>query len=314
MEIYEPNISKNNDETVIREKAKLLQANYLSFKVIVVTNQNKNANKSISELSKICKNDIRDLFNHILPKECFCTVHSSDDEAECRYLSSILLSPNNIKHLKMRLTTEPGHNFVRRIRNLPSFLKTIEIFNPNDICVIGSGVMTALGVQKDSDSDSDFIIDYKYRDKLGWNTVFLNDDYDIGMSDKIAQRPKNIHDNILIHNDEYHFWFKGIKFANLEIIKDRKILSARPKDLVHLRQIELFEKMQGHFDQQKILLERIEAEKQRRKQLTIPIQKNYKLKYSSLIERIFSIKNEISKNKKYKVITILWIKIKLKRR
>lgn len=315
LEIYEPNISKNNDETVIREKAKLLQASYLSFKVIVVTNQNKNANKSISELSKICKKDIRDLFNHLLPKECFCTVHSSDDEAECRYLASILLSPNNIKHLKMRLTTESGHNFVRRIRNLPSFLKTIEIFDPNDICVIGSGVMTALGVQKDSDSDLDFIIDYKYRDKFGWNTVFLNDDYDIGMSDKIAQRPKNIQDNILIHNDEYHFWFKGIKFANLEIIKDRKILSSRPKDLVHLRQIELFEKMQGHLEQQKILLERIEAEKQRRvQQQAIQIQTNSKLKYSNLLERIFSIKNEISNNKKYKVLTILWIKIKLKRR
>ena len=72
--------------------------------------------------------------------------------------------------------------------------------------------------------------------------------------------------------------------------------------------------MQGHFDQQKILLERIEAEKQRRKQLVIPIQKNSKLKYSSLLERIFSVKNEILSNKKHKVITILGIKLKFKKR
>ena len=151
LEIYEPNISKSNDDTTILEKSKILQANYLSFKVIVVTNQDKNSDKDISDLTKTCKNDIRDLFNHILPKECFCTVHSSDDEAETRYLAAILLSPNNIKHLKMRISTEARLNFVRRIRNLPSFLQALGILGPNDVCVIGNGVMTALGVQKDSD-------------------------------------------------------------------------------------------------------------------------------------------------------------------
>ncbi len=313
LEIYDPNISKTGDETVIREKAKLLQANYLSFKVIVVTNQKKNSDKSISELSKNCKDEIRNLFNHILPKECFCTVHSSDGESECKYLASILLSPNNIKHLKMRLTTETGANFTRRIRNLPSFFKDTGIFTPNDVCIIGSGVMTALGVQKDSDSDSDFIIDYKYREKLGWEVVYLNDDYDIGVSDKLAYRPKNIPDNILIHNSEYHWMFKGIKFANLQIIKDRKSFNPRPKDIIHLRQIDLFEKMIGNINQQKILMERVEAEKERRlalSQQTIA----QKVQYSNVFERVFSVKNEISRNKKYKVVTILGTKIKLSKR
>ncbi len=313
LEIYEPNISKSNDDTAIREKSKLLQANYLSFKVIVVTNQEKNSNKAISELSKNCKEEIRNLFTHILPKECFCTVHSSDGEDETKYLASILLSPNNIKHLKMRNTTETGLNFVHRIRNLPSFLQTIEIFTPDDICIIGSGVMTALGIQNDS-ADLDFIIDYKYRDKFGLNAVYLNDDYDIGVCDKVANRPKNIPDGVLIHNSEYHFWFKGIKFANLEIIKDRKSFNSRPKDIIHLRQIELFEKSIGHIEQQKMLMERIEAEKQRRTLLIQNVMKNEKIKYSNFLERIFSVKNEISIMKKYKVLTIFGMKIKFKRR
>ena len=285
----------------------------MSFKVIVVTNQEKNSNKAISELSKNCKEEIRNLFTHILPKECFCTVHSSDGEDETKYLASILLSPNNIKHLKMRTTTEPGLNFVRRVRNLPSFLQTIKIFTPDDICIIGSGVMTALGIQKDSE-DLDFITDYKYRDKFGLDAVYLNEDYDIGVCDKVANRPKNIPDNVLIHNSEYHFGFKGIKFANLEIIKDRKSFNPRPKDLIHLRQIELFEKSIGHIEQQKMLMERIEAEKQRRTLLIQNVMKNEKIKYSNFLERIFSVKNEISSMKKYKVLTIFGMKIKFKRR
>lgn len=309
LEIYEPNISKSGNDIVIREKSKLLQASYLSFKVIVVTNQNKNNDKEIGELSKLCKNDIRDLFNHFLPKECFCTVHSSDCKDECQYLASILLSPNNIKHLKMRVDTIVDSNFINKIRNLPSFLETIGILNKNDICVIGSGVMNALGIQKSSDID--FIIDTKYRNKFGWESVHLNEIYDIGISDKLAKRMTNLSDNILIGNDEYHFWFKGIKFANLEIIKDRKRHSLRAKDIEHLRQIDLFEKMTCSKNQQKILINRIQEEKERRLNFQKSIS-NYKVVYSNIFERILSFKNEISNNKKYKVITILGTKFKIR--
>lgn len=263
LEIYEPNIALNNgDNLFILEKAKLLQANYLSFKVIVATNQIKNSDKDVAALSKDCKDNIRDLFDHILPKECFCTVHSSDSSKEAVYLSNILLSPNNIKHLKMRLDFYDRPEFVKRIRNLGNFLPTIGVNTTNDICVIGSAVMTALGIQ--SNSDADFIVDHKYRDNLGWGIVYLNDDYDIGISSKAGNGP--INDNILIHNSEYHFWFKGVKFLNLELIKARKAASSksRPKDVIHLREIDLFEKMTGNTNQQKMLMERVEAERQRR--------------------------------------------------
>lgn len=309
LEIYEPNISKTNDETVILEKAKLLQASYLNFKVIVVTNQDKNQDKDIFELTKACKDEIRNLFNHVLPKECFCTVHSSDCEAETKYLAAILLSPNNIKHLKMRLSTEYANNFVQEVRSLSRFLQTKGIPS-NEVSVIGTGVLTALGIQKEFNSDIDFIIDHKYRENYGWGAVKLSDKYDIGVSSKLANGP--IHDNIIIYNDEYHFWFKGIKFANLEIIKDRKSVNPRPKDLIHLRQIELFEKMTGNINQQKILMERIEIEKQRRFQLQSPIV-NSKVSYSNYLEKIFSVKNEISNNRKYKVLTVLGIKFKFKK-
>lgn len=310
LEIYERNIAQNNhDESGILAKAKLLLSNQLSYKVIVATNENKNADISIENLSKDCKCEIRNLFDHILPKEIFCTVHSSDGVEETQYLSNILLSPNNIKYLRMRMDYKTDERLTSLIRKLPDYLKTINI-PTQDICVIGTGVLSAIGIQRHHDSDIDFIIDHKHRNKFGWGAYHLNDDYEIGVSSKQAQGP--ILDDIIIHNDDYHFWFKGIKFANLDIIKDRKKSNSRPKDAFHLRQIELFEKLQGHFNQQQILLKRIAAEKQRRCECHKNKIINTKLYYSNIFERILSFKNEYSNNKKYKVITLCNIRIKLR--
>lgn len=310
LEIYERNIAQNNgDESGILAKAKFLLSNRLSYKVIVVTNEDKNKDKSITDLSKDCKEEIRNLFNHILPKEIFCTVHSSDGQEESHYLSDILLSQNNIKHLKMRLNYETDGRLVKLLRDLPDYLKNKEINIPsNDICVIGTGVLSALGINKHHDSDIDFIVSHNHREKFGWGSYHLNDNYEIGVSSKQANGP--ICDDIIIYNDDYHFWFKGIKFANLEIIKDRKSSKARPKDIFHLRQIELFENLHGYVNQLQILQERIRTEQERRKILNNSIVSTFS--YSNFLERLFSIKNQITNNSKYKVITILGIKIKFK--
>lgn len=313
LEIYDGNIAQNNnDESGILAKADLLSANYLSYKVIVVTNEEKNSNVDIGMLSKKCKTEIRELFNHILPKETFCTVHSSDGEEETRYLGSILLSPNNIKHLKMRLTSSVSPVFLEKVRKISNFLNTKGISDKKEICVIGTGVMNALGVLDCPNSDLDFIIDFKYRENFGWGAVKLSQEYDIGVSSKQANGP--IHDNVIIYNDDYHFWYKGIKFANLGIIKDRKSSFARQKDIKHFRQIELFEKMVGNFNQQKMLMERVEFERERRLHLSANSNACYPLKYKNIFERLFSVKNHITQNKKYKIITILGIKIKIRRK
>lgn len=309
LEIYEPNISQNGDETVIREKAKLLQANYLSFKVIVATNQEKNSAKSISELSKNCKDEIRNLFNHILPKECFCTVHSSDGKDECKYLASILLSPNNIKHLKMRINSSYDEKFLIRIRELKQTIQSLNIKSMKDICVIRSGVLTALGILKDTDLD--FIVKSEYRKLLGNGDIHLNNNScDIAYLYSIDNYP--IDEDLIIECDDFHFYFKGIKFANLTIVKDQKKLCKKNNDKYHLRQIDLFEKMIGNFNQQKMLMDRVEAERQRRLELQKTKIIDTKVNYSNTFERILSFKNEYSNNKKYKVITLFNVRIKLR--
>lgn len=303
LEIYEPNISKNNNETTILEKAKILEADYLSFQVIVAVNQKNN--RDVSELSKCCKNEIRDLFEHILPKTCFCTVHSSDSVEECIYLSNILLSPNNIKHLLLRNKYEIDSRFIKRVRGVKYYLQGLNINSSNDICVMRSGVMAALGIL--DDCDLDFIISSRYKEKAKQSLLLKNPDYDILMSDWQNFRRK-IFDDCLITNSEYHFYFKGIKFANLEIVKDRKKEFKKNNDSYHYRLICLFEKLSGHINQQKILMKRIEEEQKRRQMTT---EKNAQF-YSNFFERLFSVKNKVSKHQKYKVITICGLKINYK--
>ena len=285
LDIYETNCLEKGKYETILNKAKLLQANNLSFKVIVVTDQETKSDIDIHVKVKEVKEEIRSFFAHILPKEIFATVHSSDSVRECKHLANTLLSPNNIKHLKMRLSYEYSPEFIEKCNRFKPFLKNIGIDDSDDTCVIGSAPMTVLGMQKTSDID--FIIKYQLRDKFGDEITYLGD-FDIGVSDRIANRPKNIGDDVLIDTDDYHFYFQGIKFTNIELIKDRKSFSAREKDKLHVRQIELFEKLIGNYSQQKVLMARINQEKDRRSGFSKnnSAQKNNNIDSKNLLKKI----------------------------
>ncbi len=266
LEIYEFNIRQlNGDDTTIFEKAKLLSADYLNFRIVVASNQYKNSNEDISKLAKQAKQDIRDFLDHRLPKKVFCTSHSSDGQKETQYLANILLSPNNIKHLKMRQAIMRHGEFIQNIRKLSNFLPNIDIHNTDEICVVRSGSMSALGILENSDLD--FVIASKHRKKFGNGAISLSSvPYDIEEYNKIGYQNILIDDDVLISDDNYHFYFKGLKFANLEIIKNKKLLLLKKKDAQHLRLIELWENMFGHIEQQRILFQRIQNEIKRREE------------------------------------------------
>lgn len=226
LDIYEPNIKRDSNEKTILRKIKLLKFYYLSFKVIVVTNQDKNNNTDIHELVLDIKNNIRNAFDFEIPKQIFATMHSSDSINEVKYLSNILLSPNNIEHIKLRKDYKYNLDFLQRVRNLSNFINKIGIENLDEICCIGSSVMTALGIKTDS-NDLDFIVKSKYREKFGYNSVQYGE-YDIGVSDVMCEGRKII-DDLQIYDSDYHFYFKGVKFINLDILKDRKKIQIKKK-------------------------------------------------------------------------------------
>ncbi|MDR0327049.1 MAG: hypothetical protein LBI05_02000, partial [Planctomycetaceae bacterium] len=125
LDIYEPNnswtkLSQKGDETIVK-KAELLACHYLSFRVIAATNQDKSKDKDIHDVMTNIKGKVRDFIDAAdphLPKNIFATIHTSSNVNECRYLSEVLLSPNNVKHLKMRLGCGYEEKFFEYCSNL----------------------------------------------------------------------------------------------------------------------------------------------------------------------------------------------------
>ena len=262
LDIYNTNsLNKNQYENII-SKAELLQTCELSFKVIVLTNQEKNNDKNIYDIVKNVKKKIREYFDFYVSKDVFITVHASDSIEELTCLSNVVLSVNSIRELKKRLNYIYDENFLKFCEECKEQCKNNNI-DINDICIIGSAPMAVYGIKMVSDID--FVTKYKYREKFGDAPVHLSNNIDIASRTYHRNGTNNfINDDLLIDNDNYHFTFNDLKFANLWIIKERKQFSAREKDLRHVRKIELFENLIENVDQRQILKSRILEEQNRR--------------------------------------------------
>jgi len=132
LDIYEPNGAWTNpscNETII-QKAELLQSHYLSFKVIVATNQDKSNDKDIHDVVVEIKDKVRNFIDSAdicLPRKVFATMHTSSNMHECQHLSTVLLSPNNIKHLKMRLGYIYEKRFLEYCANVKSLCRELKV-------------------------------------------------------------------------------------------------------------------------------------------------------------------------------------------
>ncbi|MDR1145399.1 MAG: hypothetical protein LBK71_04610 [Verrucomicrobiales bacterium] len=289
-DIYEP-INARDIQAVfdtIVAKAELLQAGPLRFKVILLTNQEKSPTTDIHETLTGLKQIIRECFDVEIPKEIFATLHASSNAGEAKYIADVLLSPNNIKHVKMRLDYRYEEKFMSYCRNARKFCLEMGI-DTKDICFIGSSVLTVFGIKRISDMD--FTTKYFLRERLGNVTRNLLEGVDLANkgADILMPDGETINDEVLVDDCEYHFIFNGLKFINLAVVKKKKILSSRvrDKDLAHLRQIELYENYIGQIEQKRIFKERVLSEQQRRwgKQLSLEKLDNQLDETSALLKR-----------------------------
>ncbi|MFZ5802106.1 MAG: hypothetical protein ACOY3K_03215 [Candidatus Omnitrophota bacterium] len=99
-----------------------------------------------------------------------------------------------------------------------------------DICIVGSSPLEVLGVR--NSTDIDITIKQKLRtDKYGNGITHLSNNIDI-VTEGYHRSHLNPHikDDRLITDPEKHFIFRGFKFANTEIVLERKAFSRREKD------------------------------------------------------------------------------------
>ncbi|MDC0857265.1 hypothetical protein OAP83_00965 [Rickettsiales bacterium] len=260
-DIYDYNNIRDKKDTYINIGNKidiLTQMESLELQIILVEGSKKN----IFEKTKLLKSEVSNLMDHMMPKNIFCTMHASDSLNESKFLSQTLLSPNNINNLKMRLCYKFSDHFLSLCRDLKEACKKQKI-KLNDICVIGSAPLSVMGIKEVSDID--FITLVKYRKIYGDKPVPIYKEVDL--ASKQYHRTSHgtaINDDNLVQNDENHFMFMGIKFANLDIIRDRKSLQKREKDLRHVRMIDIFQNTTNN-SQRQILLNRKIIEEQRRR-------------------------------------------------
>ena len=159
------------------------------------------------------KKEIRKIFdiaNH--------SVHINDTHDETIRLSQYLFNEGSI-HL---LNNKESNN-----QDLDSYLNEFKkIISTNnldidDYCITGSSILSAYGVRRFNDLDylhnSEEIKDDK-------NIIHSHNEYGVGIYD--------IDYHEIIYNTNNHFYYNGVKFASLDILKNLKSKRNEDKDIV----------------------------------------------------------------------------------
>ncbi|HCT90066.1 MAG TPA: hypothetical protein DF613_01590, partial [Lachnospiraceae bacterium] len=185
-------------------------------------------------------------------------MHGSNSREEFIHLKEILLSVNNLRHLKRRIARNYSEEFVERLERLKSILREKHI-SQHGICISGSSGWEIFGLRKADDTD--FIVDDCYREQYGNTTQSWAGDIEYVRCNSIQISDEIIYeDKLLIHDDNYCYVFNGLKFVNLDLIAKKKAYNRRGKDIRDVRLYELFCDFGRNFDDKEALKKQIEKE------------------------------------------------------
>ena len=138
-------------------------------------------------------------------------------------MSGYLLNENS-RHFISAAKPQPTQRFDHFFEKLKLWIKASNL-DSEDFCVDSSAVLAAYGLRDCRDLDF----------------LYYGDSIDTGMSDvschneemKYYQHTKND----IIFNPQNHFYYKGIKFASLEVVRAMKKFRNEKKDQVDIRLI-----------------------------------------------------------------------------
>lgn len=188
--------------------------------------------QSEKETLKKLKQSIREQWHHIIPSDKFASIHTTDTERETAYIADLILNRDNLSALEHR---------AQGIR--PEFLNWLSTYHqklcelqidPEHCCIVGSSVLEAYGIR--NATDVDFTLTHALREKLFTGGVtHLSETLDVVAKDyPRAKVGENIapNDQDLIYDKALHIRFRGLKFANLDVVVNRKQTQRRFKDLM----------------------------------------------------------------------------------
>lgn len=163
------------------------------------------------ETALFIKNEIRSLYN--IGKH---SVHTTDAPDEMWRIATSLLNENSL-HMLNNLDYSKCKNMYKMFLGFKKWLKENNI-DPNDVCITGSSTMALYGLRDAKDIDYLHRIDHRYPDTAQIKSHLSEKNY----------YPTNFDD--IIYNPENHFYFEGIKFASLDMVKQMKAKRGEEKD------------------------------------------------------------------------------------
>lgn len=217
---------------LIEEKVRMLQnlASHLAVAVVEFHPCVENPSQRAREL----KDRLRTMTARAVSPELYASVHASESEAELLHISNLVFSTTYLDHLKLRSPVQGvSQKFDQYLQELVHALEVRGI-PLADACVVGSASLELFGLR--AADDLDIIIREEWRNERfqGTQTSFpISENVDVvrrGFHRKNAQGVLYTDEDI-IGNPDLHYHVRGIKFASLGVVRDRKIASHRDKDL-----------------------------------------------------------------------------------
>lgn len=191
----------------------------LRLKVLVVEEGQK---KILSEYEVLTLKQETDRTN-------FKGIYVVDSAEEVERIKDVVLSVNNLRHLKMRKQSNRCEELVRTMNVLKTMLDEKGI-RRSDVCISGSCSFEIIGIRKAKDVD--FFVKSCYREEHGCVTVPWTEKIEyIGQDSVCIPVGKTLSDDLLIEDDNLHFMFNGLKIVNVEIINLKKKVNHREKDI-----------------------------------------------------------------------------------
>lgn len=203
------------------------------------------------------KMTLRDIMTFESDKNAFLNLHTPEDFEESEHLKHILVSVNNQWHIRNRLINPNELRFIEKINTVKTAIKK-GLLDEYNYAVISTGVMEALGIWICNDID---LLPYHLIESIEGIDCFT------GEYNKIEQSELKLSNQAIISDDNFYFYCYGMKFCNLDIVRQRCLYSY---SLEASRQkvacIDSYYRFIDFVDDKKVLNKEIQIEFQRRRQ------------------------------------------------
>lgn len=217
-------------EQKILDKIKRLTSRSHS-KVIFVEFEMPNFEESVR-----LRNSIRKHFESQTSGPAFDIFHSGTSLEERDHLKNIILSDSTIESYSLRNAL--SQNLTNRLNVFKSWANSTST-SLNDVCIVGGAVLDLYGYKLCDDVDIVILKDIRDERNYGPRASMLTEGVDIVFYNYSKKQGIGnwYTDDELITNPDLFVFARGMKFANLEIVTERKKFSRRDKDLKDLHKI-----------------------------------------------------------------------------